>query len=109
MMGGTMPLLFLLAGFGSGRPDPGPKGADLAEQLRALDTRAIVLGTVRQQPLASMLARDVQARLRAANRADSQAWQSVRDRASWERFRDERLRALRASLGQFPEPPKAVK
>ncbi|MCE9564207.1 MAG: acetylxylan esterase [Planctomycetes bacterium] len=82
---------------------------ELAEQLRALDSGVVVLGTVRQPPLAGMLARDHAARLREANVADRVAWGELRDRPGWERFRDARLRALRASLGTFPEPPKDVK
>ena len=84
-------------------------GADLAEQLRGLDSGVVVLGPVRQPPLAGMLARDHAARLREANTADRAAWNDVRDRASWERYRETRLRALRASLGVFPDPPKEPK
>lgn len=81
---------------------------DLADQLRALDTGAVVLGTVRQPPLAGMVGREHAARLREAN-ADRTAWAGIRDRADWERFREPRLKALRASLGTFPDPPKEVK
>jgi cephalosporin-C deacetylase-like acetyl esterase len=89
-----------------------PAGAappELAEQLRELDAGVIVRGTVRQPPLAGMLARDHAAKLREANATDRAAWDTVRDRAGWERFRDARLRSLRASLGPFPDPPKEVK
>lgn len=79
---------------------------DLAEQIRMLDSGVVVLGPVRQPPLAGMLARDHAARLREANAADRTAWAEVRDRAGWERFRDVRVRALRASLGAFLDPPK---
>lgn len=81
---------------------------ELAERLRTLDAGVIVRGTVRQLPLAGMLAREHAARLREANAADRAAWAEVRDRAGWERFRAVRLRALRASLDSFPEPPKDV-
>lgn len=79
---------------------------ELAEQLRNLDGRVIVLGTVRQPPLASMLARDVAARLRQANRAETQTWGQVKSRADWERYRDVRLQALRSSLGVETAPQK---
>src|SRR5262245_13745159 len=82
-----------------------PDSPTLQQQLQDLDTRAIVLGKVRTQPLASMLSRDVAARLRAANRADSLAWEAVKTRADWERFRDSRMQALRVSLGTFPPAP----
>lgn len=79
---------------------------DVAEQLRRLETRVVVRGTVRQPPLAGMLGRDVQARLAAANRADARAWSQVQSREDWEAFRAARLHALKTSLGEFP-PPRA--
>ncbi|OAI45398.1 hypothetical protein AYO44_12900 [Planctomycetaceae bacterium SCGC AG-212-F19] len=81
----------------------------LADELAKIDARVIVLGTVREPPLAGMLPRDARAALREANRADARAWEQVKDRADWERFRDARLQALRAALGQFPPVPTAVK
>ncbi len=83
--------------------------ADLAKQLRDIDPSVIVRGKVRVQPLASMLARDAEARLRDVNRADAAAWQNVKSRADWEPFRDVRIKALRASLGSWPTPPKDLK
>jgi cephalosporin-C deacetylase-like acetyl esterase len=86
------------------------KPGQLAEKLRGLDARVIVVGTVKgESPLASMLGREVRAGLRSANLADAKAWEEVKTRADWERFRDKRLAALRASLGDFPEQVKSVK
>ena len=82
---------------------------NLAGQLKSLDTGVIVRGKVRVQPLMSMLSRDVDARLRQANRADAQLWDKVKTRADWERFRDARLQALRASLGPWPDVPRDLK
>jgi dienelactone hydrolase len=87
---------------------PAPN-ADLATGLRKLESRVIVLGAVREPPLAPMLARDARAALRAANEADAEAWEKVKSRADWERFRDARVQSLRAALGQFPPAPKTVK
>jgi cephalosporin-C deacetylase-like acetyl esterase len=56
-----------------------------------------------------MLGSDLRARRDAANRADREAWQRVQSRSDWERFRDQRLKALRASLGQFPPAPTDLK
>lgn len=47
--------------------------------------------------------------IRAANRRESEAWAAVRTVVDWERYRDARLRALRASLGTFPEPPNDLR
>ncbi|MCE9531149.1 MAG: hypothetical protein K8T89_08500 [Planctomycetes bacterium] len=81
----------------------------LATQLRELDGRVIVVGKVRTPPLANMLARDVASKLRIANRADTQAWENVKTSTDWEKFRDVRLQALRASLGEFPPVPRNLK
>jgi dienelactone hydrolase len=102
--------LGLLVATGAGRAaEPTKPAGELAGKLAQLDGRVIVLGTVREPPLAPMLARDLRAALREANLADARAWEQVKDRADWERFRDERIKALRASLGQFPPAPKDVK
>lgn len=49
------------------------------------------------------LAREARARLEEANLRESEAWRAVGSREAWERYRDRRIQALRASLG--PEPP----
>ena len=82
---------------------------DLADGVRQFDARVIVLGKVRENPLAAMLARDARADLRAANLRDAKAWEAVKTRADWEAFRDARLQALRSALGSFPPPPKDLK
>ncbi|MFO0866347.1 MAG: acetylxylan esterase [Gemmataceae bacterium] len=80
---------------------------DLAEAIRKLDGNVVVLGKVRQPPLAGMLSRDAEARIRIANEEDRIAWSKVASREDWERFRDTRLMALRASLGMRGDRPKA--
>lgn len=82
---------------------------DLAEQLRAFDSGVVVRGPVRQPPLSGMLAREHAARLRETVAADRAAWAEVRNQASWEKFRETRLHALRASFGTLPEPPKELR
>src|SRR5262249_25622982 len=49
-----------------------------------------------------MLAEDAQARIQAANERENAAWEQVRTRDDWERYRDVRLQALRQSLGPLP-------
>jgi dienelactone hydrolase len=106
---------------------PGATGADLsvrrperpqsstgvrgggAARLRALDPRVLPEETDQARQPAGMLGRDVRARLRAADDRESQAWQAIRTRADWEGYRDRRLLALRASLGEFPRPPRDLK
>src|SRR3954471_9890254 len=86
--------------------DPHPPRADaaagLADRLRGLEGRVDPAGPGRAAELRRMLARDAQARLRAANVRENAAWRSGADRVDWERYRDERLEALRRSLGSSP-------
>jgi hypothetical protein len=51
----------------------------------------------------------VRAGLEAANRRETRAWEGLRSRADWEQYRDARIRALRESLGAFPQPPADLK
>jgi cephalosporin-C deacetylase-like acetyl esterase len=83
--------------------------SDLAAQLRDLEGTLFLSKGDKAQGLAQMLVRDAQARLRAANLRENQAWQQVQTRAKWEQYHDARLHALRASLGRFPTVPKELK
>jgi hypothetical protein len=78
---------------------------DLARTLRECD--ATVLPADGDH--ANQLARHARARLQEANRRESLAWHQVHTRADWERYRDARLQALRASLGTFPPAPRDLK
>jgi len=100
----TLALLALVACAAPARAD-----TELAQKLRNLDVSVIVRGPVRQQPLASMIARQVSAQLHAAGRAERAAWEKVQNRAAWEEFREARIKALRASLGSFPPVPRDLK
>ena len=57
----------------------------------------------------NMLSRDVRARLREANDRDYEAWQKIKTKEDWEKFRDVRITALKKSLGHWPEVPKETK
>lgn len=85
-----------------------PAGKDAASQLRSLDGNVFPRDDGKAKERAQMLARDVRGRLQAASVRENRAWQQVNDRASWEQFRDARLVALRAALGQLPVGPPAV-
>jgi cephalosporin-C deacetylase-like acetyl esterase len=58
-----------------------------------------------------MLQRYVQRRVEEAVLAERRAWEQVKTREDWERFRDERIGGLRESLGKFPpeRPPLDVR
>jgi dienelactone hydrolase len=55
------------------------------------------------------LAREIRALIHNANLRDLEEWKKVETKEQWEKFRDARITALKNSLGDFPEPPKAVK
>jgi dienelactone hydrolase len=82
---------------------------DLTQRIRALDGRVIERGTVARSPVSDMLSRFVAAELRDANRRDRLAWSEVTTKTDWELLRDQRLEALRSSLGRFPEVPANLK
>jgi cephalosporin-C deacetylase-like acetyl esterase len=82
---------------------------DLADSLRTLEGNVLPREGEKAKEQRQMVARDVRARVQAANQRDSKAWQQVRGRADWEKFRDARLEALRASLGNFPTRPADLK
>jgi dienelactone hydrolase len=44
----------------------------------------------------------------AVNRKDVAAWRNIKTKTDWETFRDEKIAALRKSLGNFPDAPKEV-
>jgi dienelactone hydrolase len=83
--------------------------AAVVKQLQQLDGRVIVLGTVRQPPLAAMLSRHAEAQLRAANRADREAWSRVKSLQEWQAFRERCMQSLQNSLGKFPAVPSDLK
>src|SRR6516162_9275656 len=74
--------------------------AAFTDQVRSLDSQVITAEEARD--LGSMLARDVRARLLAANQRHAQAFDDVKTRADWERFRAVRMEALRKALGPYP-------
>ncbi|MCA9269904.1 MAG: acetylxylan esterase, partial [Planctomycetales bacterium] len=66
-----------------------------AEALRRIDADVFPDD---QEPR-EMLGRDQAERMRACNLQSTADWRAIRSRADWERFRDERIARLRASLG----------
>ncbi len=85
-----LPFLFCLA----------LQDADLAAKLRELDA------TVLPEPQPRMIGRDAGARIKEANRRETQAWNEIKTRADWEKYRDAKIRALRESLGAAEPVPK---
>src|SRR5436190_19306504 len=71
----------------------GSAADDLADRLRRLDTTVIPASLAPDR----MVAREVRERVHAAHRREAAAFEKVRTAADWERFRDTRIAALRAS------------
>jgi cephalosporin-C deacetylase-like acetyl esterase len=85
-----------------------PAKSGLEGQLRDLDPHVFTTQEAKTKDLARMLGRNIRAGRLAANERENRAWQRVKDRAAWEKFRNQRIAALRASLGHFPPAPKKV-
>lgn len=92
---------FLLAALWLALPG---RGADLESGLRALNPAVVSAGDSLGISLPRMLGEDVGRRIRAANERETDAWRAIRNAGEWERYRDSRIAALRASLGVFPQP-----
>ncbi len=87
----------------------GQEKDELAAKLRQLDARVLSSGEADARKFGQMLGQDIRTRRTETNRRESTAWRALKTRADWELFRDARLKALRASLGNYPPPPKDLK
>jgi dienelactone hydrolase len=81
-----------------------PATAEVEAALK--EVSAEVAAEADRESLRTMLRRSSRAQIREANERSTEAWNRIKDRQSWERFRDERLLALRRSLGDFPNRPR---
>ena len=90
-------VVFLLLAISCLRP---ANAGELAITLRDLDVT--VLSHDERQDSAEMISRDIERRRLLAIQKENRAWSKVKSRDAWERFRDQRLTALRESLGHFP-------
>lgn len=79
--------------------DPPAIASKLAGELRRLDSRTFPADSAEARRLAAMYPAYVQARVNAALEREARAFERVKTRADWERFRAPRLKALRDSLG----------
>lgn len=87
--------------------DSCPAQSELAEQIRSLDPN--VLTDAELEAAAGMIERDIRVRRLAANQDNRAEWREVYDsRADWEFYRDNRIKRLRESLGEFPPEPEQL-
>jgi dienelactone hydrolase len=87
----------------------GQAGEGMAAKLREYDARVVSPRSEHAKTLAQLVSNDIRARRAAANQRETRAWRALESRQDWERFRDARLKALRASLGELPPVPKDLK
>jgi dienelactone hydrolase len=66
---------------------------DLVKELRRLDSRVLEDDSAR-----NTFARDIARRLQEANQRSTKEWNAIGSREEWERFRDQRIADLRASM-----------
>jgi cephalosporin-C deacetylase-like acetyl esterase len=85
------------------------ESTDLADRLRKLDTNVLATDADKAKELARTLSVDTRRRLDEANQRETDAWRAIKTRAEWERYRDDRIKALRASLGTTPPIPSKIK
>ena len=79
---------------------------EFIKSLQTLDAQ--VVPEAERESFANQV-RDQQRRLMSeANERSSAEWRQIKTRGDWERFRREKLAALKKSLGSWPEPPPAV-
>ncbi len=70
----------------------------LATALEKFDSNVLPTG----ESLREMLPSDLSRRLKEANQKSTAEWRAIQSRAEWERFRDEKIGKLRASLNLPP-------
>jgi dienelactone hydrolase len=83
----------------------------LAGELARLEANVWTPLDRRYRAVRTMLPQYLRKRTDEAVLAERRAWEKVKTREDWERFRDERIRGLRESLGKFPpeRPPLDVR
>src|SRR5262245_65395769 len=80
----------------------------LAKELRDYATAELAKVPGKDGKYSTALPDYLRDQIKQANQRDREAWSKVRTREDWEHFRDQRIKALRESLGTWPETPKSV-
>lgn len=79
---------------------------ELIKSLQSLDLR--VVPAADRESFANQVRDQQRRQMRDANERSSAEWRQIKTREDWERYRNEKLAALKKSLGTWPEPPPAV-
>jgi dienelactone hydrolase len=78
----------------------------LAKELRDYATAELAKVPGKDGKFSTALPDYLREQIKLANQRDREAWNKVKSKEDWERFRDERIKALRESLGTWPDVPK---
>jgi hypothetical protein len=81
----------------------------LAKELRDYATAELAKVPDKDGKYSTVLPDYLNQRIKEANQLDREAWAKVHTKADWEQFRDQRIKALRESLGTWPPVPKSVR
>lgn len=76
----------------------------LTKAIRDVESR--VLDDEQRKQAPRMLGEYYSARIKAANAQSTADWRGIKSLADWQKFRQEKLTALKASLGRIPEFPQ---
>ncbi len=82
---------------------------DLAESLRKLNPNVLSTTGEKTKQLSSMVSDDLRKRRDQVHERERKAWSEIATRAQWEKYRDEKITALRETIASFPPAPKQVK
>ncbi|HJZ94403.1 MAG TPA: hypothetical protein VKE40_26300, partial [Gemmataceae bacterium] len=80
----------------------------LAKELRDYATKELAKVPGKDGKYSTALADYLRQEIGEANKSDREAWAKIQSREDWEKFRDQRLKALRDSLGTWPDVPRSV-
>lgn len=78
----------------------------LAKELRDYATAELAKVPGKDGKFSTALPDYLRDQLKKANQSDREEWNKVQTKADWEKFRDQRVKALKESLGTWPEAPK---
>ncbi|HXD88995.1 MAG TPA: CocE/NonD family hydrolase [Urbifossiella sp.] len=81
----------------------------IAADFKAIDPNVFPKDDPRAKALPKMLGADLRKRMREANLNESEAFAKVTSRQLWEGHRQQRIRNLRDSLGEFPTVPAKMR
>jgi cephalosporin-C deacetylase-like acetyl esterase len=83
--------------------------AAVAADFKDVNPNVIGPDDPRTKGLPGMMAADAKRRMQEACLRESKAFAAVKTLAEWEKYRDERIRKLKVSLGVWPEPSKDMR